>query len=47
LQGLDATLNQMVADGPAAFDSSDVGTLLNTALQTIGAIKTLPCSKME
>jgi hypothetical protein len=47
LQGLDATLNQMVADGPAGFDSSNVGTLLNTALQTIGAIKTLPCSKME
>jgi hypothetical protein len=47
LQSLDATLAQIVADGPAAFDSGDVTTLLGSAIQTIGAIKTLPCSSMR
>ena len=37
---------QIVADGPALFDGTDVSTLLTSAIQTIGAIKTLPCGKM-
>src|SRR5262249_14974386 len=46
LQTIDTNVGQIVADGPASFDSSDVSTLLGSALQTIGAIKTLPCSRM-
>lgn len=44
---LNASLAQIIADGPAAFDSSDVSTLLNAAIQTIGAVKTLECSPMK
>ncbi len=46
LQGVDASLTQIVADGPALFDSFDVNTVLGSALQTLGAIETLPCGKM-
>src|SRR5262249_50989942 len=46
LQTINTVLGQIVADGPASFDSNDVSTLLGSALQGIGAIQTLPCSKM-
>jgi hypothetical protein len=46
LQSIATTLDQLVADGPALFDNADVGTLLGSAVQTIGVIKTLPCGKM-
>ncbi len=47
LQGLDATVSQIIAGGPAAFDSADASMRLGTAVQTIAAVKTVPCSKME
>ena len=46
LQAIQAGIAQIVADGPALFDSGDVQTSLTSALQILGAIKTLPCSKM-
>src|SRR5262245_8563570 len=46
LQAINTNISQIVADGPGAFDSGDVTTLLGSALQTIAAIKTLPCGKM-
>ena len=46
LQTINTNIAQIVADGPGAFDSGDVGTLLGSALQTIAAVKTLPCGKM-
>jgi hypothetical protein len=44
---LNTTLTQIIADGPDAFDSTDVNALLNTAVQTIGAVKTLECGPMK
>ncbi|MCW5892764.1 MAG: M20/M25/M40 family metallo-hydrolase [bacterium] len=47
LTGLQATLSQIIADGPAAFDASDVNALLGAAVQTVGTIKTLECGPMK
>jgi hypothetical protein len=45
VQSIDATLQQLVADGPAAFDGQDVGTLLSSAIQTVDALRRVPCQK--
>ena len=42
---LDATLQGMVAAGPAAFDSVDVGTLLQGAIDLVNALRRVPCQK--
>jgi hypothetical protein len=42
---VDATLQQLVADGPAAFDAADVGTLLQAAIDTVNALRRVPCQK--
>jgi hypothetical protein len=43
LLALLADLRRIVADGAPAFDADDVGTLLNGAVQAIGAIDGLGC----
>jgi len=45
VQSIDATLQALVADGPAAFDGQDVGTLLGAAIQTVDALRRVPCQK--
>src|SRR5262245_53575146 len=45
LQGINTTLQQLVADGPAAFDGQDVGTLLQAAINTVDALRRVPCQK--
>ncbi len=47
LQNLNTSLQQIIADGPAAFDSADASALLNAAVQTVTTIGTLPCSPMK
>jgi hypothetical protein len=42
---LDATLQGMVAAGPAAFDFVDVGTLLQGAIDLVNALRRVPCQK--
>ncbi len=46
LTGIDATLQQLVADGPAAFDARDVGTLLTSAIDLVNALRRVPCQKL-
>lgn len=38
-----AQVDQMVADGPAAFDSADIGALLGVASNMITALTRVPC----
>src|SRR5207253_9705238 len=38
LQNIDAQLAAIVADGPAAFDANDVGSLLGDAVQVLGVL---------
>jgi hypothetical protein len=45
VQAIDATLQQLVADGPAAFGPQDVGTLLQAAIDTVNALRRVPCQK--
>jgi hypothetical protein len=45
LQGIDATLQGLIADGPGAFDSADVGTLLTAAIDVVNALRRVPCQK--
>jgi hypothetical protein len=40
-----ATLQAMVAAGPGAFDSGDVGVLLVTAIDVVNALRRVPCQK--
>jgi len=46
LQGTDAGLAAIVADGPAQFDAGDVSTLLGDAVQTLAALARLGCRPM-
>lgn len=39
------TLQGLVADGPGAFDSNDVTTLLLDAIQLVDALRRVPCQK--
>jgi hypothetical protein len=43
IQATHATLASIVADGPAAFDNVDVGTLLTAAASGIGLLEGLGC----
>lgn len=43
--GVNATLQGILADGPANFDASDVGTLLVSALDVVNALRRVPCQK--
>jgi hypothetical protein len=45
LTSLDGTLGTMVADGPEAFDGSDVSTLLAGAINVVSALRRVPCQK--
>jgi hypothetical protein len=45
LQGIHATLQGLLADGPGAFDAQDVGTLLQAAIDTVNALRRVPCQK--
>jgi hypothetical protein len=45
LTGIRNTIDQIVLDGPAAFDQTDVGNLLTAALDGIAAIQRLGCRK--
>ena len=45
VQGIDDTLQALVAEGPAAFGPNDVGTLLGAAIQTVEALRRVPCQK--
>ncbi len=42
---LDSTLQAILADGEAAFDSGDVGTLLGGAVNAVNAFRRVPCQK--
>jgi hypothetical protein len=41
----DTTLQAILADGPDAFDSGDVGTLLGAAIDVVNALRHVPCQK--
>jgi hypothetical protein len=45
LTNLDPTLQAILADGPGAFDSTDVGTLLGGAINVVNAFRRVPCQK--
>ena len=45
LAGINTTLQGIVADGEAAFDSGDVGTLLTSAINVVSALRRVPCQK--
>jgi hypothetical protein len=45
LSALNATFQTLVAEGPAAFDSTDVGTLLQGAIDTVNALRRVPCQR--
>ena len=45
LTSLDGTLGTMVADGPEAFDGTDVSTLLAGAINVVSALRRVPCQK--
>lgn len=45
LQGINTTLQGLVADGPGAFDAQDVGTVLQAAIDTVNALRRVPCQK--
>ena len=45
LLSIDATLQTLVAEGPAQFDAGDVGTLLNSAVNVVSALTRVPCQK--
>jgi hypothetical protein len=42
-QTAQANLQQIVSDGPGAFDAADVTVLLNTALDTLAVIARVGC----
>ena len=42
---IDANLRAMIADGPAAFDQADVATLLQAGIDTVNALRRVPCQK--
>ena len=44
--GVRTAIDQIVADGPAAFDQGDVAVLVNAALDGIAAIQRLGCRKL-
>jgi hypothetical protein len=39
------TLQAILADGPGAFDGTDVGVLLSSAINTVNALRHVTCSK--
>lgn len=41
----DATFQQLIADGPAAFDSDDALTLLFTTIDLVDVLSRVPCAK--
>lgn len=45
LSGIDTTLQGILAAGPGAFDSGDVGTLLVSAINVVDALRRVPCQK--
>lgn len=45
IAGISTTLQGLLADGPGAFDSADVGTLLLSALDTVNALRRVACQK--
>ena len=45
ITSVDATLQGLIADGPAAFDSTDVLTLLTSAINVVDALRRVPCQK--
>jgi len=45
LGGANAALQALVADGPAAFDDTDVQTLLGSAVNLVNALRRVPCQK--
>ncbi len=45
LRQIEQDLAAVVQGGPGAFDGTDVATVLNAALQGIGALTRLPCQK--
>jgi hypothetical protein len=45
LSGINTTLQGLVADGPGAFDASAVATLLTSAVDTVNALRRVPCQK--
>jgi hypothetical protein len=45
LSGIDTTLAGLVAEGPGAFDSTDVSTLLTSAINVVSALRRVPCQK--
>lgn len=45
LTGIDTTLQGIVADGPGAFDATDVGTFLGAAIDVVNALRRVPCQK--
>jgi hypothetical protein len=47
LTTLDATLQGLVAEGPAAFDANDVTTLLTGAIDAVNALRRVPCQKFR
>lgn len=47
VQQVQSDIAAIVADGEANFDSSDVNTLLNAAIQSLGAIQRLGCLPLE
>src|SRR6185503_13564121 len=47
MQNVQSDIAAVVADGPANFDSDDVNTLLNAALQSLAAIQRLGCLPLE
>jgi hypothetical protein len=36
----------LVADGEAAFDSTDVGARLQASIDTVNALRRVPCQKL-
>lgn len=45
LEGIDTTLQGLVAEGAGAFDANDVTTLLTSAISTVNALRRVPCQK--
>jgi len=45
MAGINTTLQGIVADGPGAFDSTDVATFLGSAINVVNALRRVPCQK--
>lgn len=45
LQGIDTTLQGLVAAGAGAFDAADVAVLLGSAVDVVNALRRVPCQK--